>query len=374
MGDASAAGVDGQPEKFEDTTEYANYFVTYGYLYHQKQMLEDHLRMVSYRDAMLKNRAQFAGKVVLDVGAGSGVLSIWAAQAGAKKVYAVEATDAAKFARMVVEHNGLAGVVEVIQKKVEDIELPEKVDIIVSEWMGYMLLRESMLDSVIIARDRWLKPGGALYPSKATVYLAPIRTPLLVERSTQLTSALNEWGSFAQYMKDEHGIAVDCLNKAYEEEHKGYFLKTAQWKSLSADSVVGEACAWYSFDCATVTIEELKTKASGPFLCAVNTSGPVHALAGWFDVEFNGSADSPTETPVTLSTAPHLGYTHWGQQVFLLSGQMFADRGDAVQGQGALARQPHNPRTLFFDVTYTLRRARPDAAEEHKRTIRYTID
>lgn len=67
-----------------------------------------------------------------------------------------------------VAHNGLASVIEVLQQKIEDVQLPEKVDIIVSEWMGYMLLRESMLDSVIVARDRWLKPGGALYPSKAT--------------------------------------------------------------------------------------------------------------------------------------------------------------------------------------------------------------
>jgi len=49
-----------------------------------------------------------------------------------------------------------------------------QVDIIVSEWMGYFLLRESMLDSVIIARDKWLKPDGAMYPSHATLYVAPM--------------------------------------------------------------------------------------------------------------------------------------------------------------------------------------------------------
>ncbi len=61
--------------------------------------------------------------------------------------------------------------VEVIQGMVESITLPEKVDIIISEWMGYFLLRESMLDSVILARDRFLKPGGALYPSHARMFL-----------------------------------------------------------------------------------------------------------------------------------------------------------------------------------------------------------
>ena len=65
-------------------------------------------------------------------------------------------------ARTLVKHNGLEDIVVVHQCAVEDLHLPEKVDIIISEWMGYFLLRESMLDSVIVARDKWLKPGGAM--------------------------------------------------------------------------------------------------------------------------------------------------------------------------------------------------------------------
>ena len=70
----------------------------------------------------------------------------------------------------------LGGVVEVIQGTIETVSLPEKVDIIISEWMGYFLLRESMLDSVLVARNRFLKPGGALYPSHARLYLALMRS------------------------------------------------------------------------------------------------------------------------------------------------------------------------------------------------------
>lgn len=75
---------------FEASSDFANYFCTYAYLYHQKQMLTDNLRMQSYQDAMKRNPKCFQDKVVLDVGTGSGILAIWAAQAGAKKVYAVE--------------------------------------------------------------------------------------------------------------------------------------------------------------------------------------------------------------------------------------------------------------------------------------------
>ena len=102
-------------------------------------------------EAVMANKSCFEGKVVLDVGTGSGILSIWAAQAGAKKVYAVEATAMAVHARKLVAANGLSEVVEVIQNSVEQVELPEQVDIIISEWMGYFLLRESMFDSVIKA-------------------------------------------------------------------------------------------------------------------------------------------------------------------------------------------------------------------------------
>ena len=48
------------------------------------------------------------------------------------------------------------------------------VDIIVSEWMGFYLLHESMLPSVLCARDRWLKAGGLMLPSQATIYAAPL--------------------------------------------------------------------------------------------------------------------------------------------------------------------------------------------------------
>ena len=71
----------------------------------QKDMLEDHKRTGAYYQAVMQNRRQFEGRVVLDVGTGSGILAIFAAKAGAKKVYAVEATGMAKFARELVQHN-----------------------------------------------------------------------------------------------------------------------------------------------------------------------------------------------------------------------------------------------------------------------------
>ena len=107
-----------------------------GYLYHQKDMLQDRGRMDGYRNAILQNPDCFKDKVVLDVGTGSGVLAIWAAMAGAKRVYAIEATSMAQQARRLISQNGFQDTITVIEGYMEQVELPEKVDIIVSEWMG----------------------------------------------------------------------------------------------------------------------------------------------------------------------------------------------------------------------------------------------
>lgn len=112
---------------------------------------------------------------MLDIGAGTGILSIFAAKAGAKHVYAIENAEIAFFAEEIIKKNNLSSKITVIKGKMEEIELPVKeVDIIISEWMGYFLLYESMLDSVLWARDKYLRKGGKMLPDKANIYVAAI--------------------------------------------------------------------------------------------------------------------------------------------------------------------------------------------------------
>lgn len=105
-------------------------------------MLKDTIRTEAYRDFILSNPALFKGATVLDVGCGTGILSMFAAKAGAKKVFAVDASKVAFKAMRNVKENGLSDVVEVIHSKIEDLDQDKigKVDIIISEWMGYFLL------------------------------------------------------------------------------------------------------------------------------------------------------------------------------------------------------------------------------------------
>lgn len=103
-------------------------------------MIKDRVRTDAYRDSILKNTHLFKDKVVMDVGCGTGILSMFCAKAGAKHVYAIEFSDIANQAQEIIKLNKQEDRIQIVKSKVEDIKkLPgpyEKVDIIVSEWMG----------------------------------------------------------------------------------------------------------------------------------------------------------------------------------------------------------------------------------------------
>jgi protein arginine N-methyltransferase 1 len=140
-------------------------------------MIKDDVRTGAYMRAIEQNKDIFKDKIVLDIGCGTGILSMFCAKIGkAKKVYAVECSKIALQCIEIVKENGFEDVIEVIYGKMEDIVLPvEHVDIIVSEWMGYFLLYESMLGTVLYARDKYLKPEtGLILPDRAVLYLTAI--------------------------------------------------------------------------------------------------------------------------------------------------------------------------------------------------------
>lgn len=167
-------GFTGNPDKwFSDEEFYSKlltkqkadvkdyYFNSYSSFYIHEEMIKDSVRTNSYKDAIMGNPTAFKDKVVLDIGCGTGILSIFAARAGAKHVYGLEFAHIADYATEIVKQNGLSDKITIIKAKVEDAVLPvEKVDIIISEWMGYFLLYESMLDTVLYARDKWLVKDG----------------------------------------------------------------------------------------------------------------------------------------------------------------------------------------------------------------------
>ncbi|KAJ3612453.1 hypothetical protein NHX12_020728 [Muraenolepis orangiensis] len=141
----------------EEMTSRDYYFDSYAHFGIHEEMLKDEVRTLTYRNAMYHNKHAFKGKVVLDVGSGTGILSMFAANAGAKHVYGIECSSISEYSEKIIKSNYLHNVITIFKGKVEEVELPvEKVDIIISEWMGYCLFYESMLNTVIFARDKWL--------------------------------------------------------------------------------------------------------------------------------------------------------------------------------------------------------------------------
>lgn len=105
------------------------------------------------------------------------VVRRFAVKAGAKHVIGVDMSTIIVKAREIVAANGMSDKITLLQGKMEEVELPfPEVDIIISEWMGYFLLYESMLDTVLWARDRYLRKDGQglIFPDKATIFMAGI--------------------------------------------------------------------------------------------------------------------------------------------------------------------------------------------------------
>mmetsp|Transcript_14045 Transcript_14045/g.28327 ORF Transcript_14045/g.28327 Transcript_14045/m.28327 type:complete len:431 (+) Transcript_14045:108-1400(+) len=334
-------------------TDFANYFCSYAQLYHQKQMLVDHNRMASYHQAIMGNPDVFKDKVVMDVGTGSGILAVWAALAGARKVYAIEYTEMAKHAKCVVEANGVSDIVTVIQGAVEDIDLPITddglepeeeggtlvVDIMVSEWMGYFLLRESMLDSVIRARDKFLKKKtGLMFPSHCTMYIAPVFDEDDRKQSVhEYSGTMEDWTEFVESTRSLYGVDMGVLGKDFDREQKEYYLLSSRWAELSASQVLAEPKVIKQYDMSTCTLEDARGISMGEAMASFDfdinadqaEGGCVSGLAGWFTSDFKsrtddiGGANAPKINPAFLSTAPEAGYTHWGQQVVSATMHLF---------------------------------------------------
>ena len=144
-------------------------------------MLLDTARTGAYERAIAEHAHLFAGKTVLDVGCGTGVLAMFAARAGAKRVVGIDNSAMISHAEKAVAANGYADVITLVRGKLEDtikagtLGLAEgEVDVIVSEWMGYGLLYESMLPSVLCARDALLAADGTMYPDVAELFVEAV--------------------------------------------------------------------------------------------------------------------------------------------------------------------------------------------------------
>uniref|UniRef100_A0A0A1WYI9 type I protein arginine methyltransferase n=1 Tax=Zeugodacus cucurbitae TaxID=28588 RepID=A0A0A1WYI9_ZEUCU len=298
----------------------SSYFSSYAHFGIHHEMLSDVVRTTSYRDALILNKEYVHGKDVLDVGCGTSILSIFASQAGAKSVVGIDNSDIIYSAMDIVKRNNINNVT-LVKGRLEDTNLPqEKFDIIISEWMGYFLLFEGMLDSVIYARDTHLKPDGILLPNRCTMSIVGYGSESLYK--DQVTYWDNVYGLNMSNMRKEvlHEPLIDVVDA-------GHILTEA---NIVADLNLLKVDLNYSNFTYSFDLKCIK-------------SGELSAFVGYFDTFF----DLPV--PVMFSTSPNSKPTHWKQVVFFLEKTQKIAVGDTVKGIIVCRRSRNSARSL--DIT-----------------------
>ncbi|CUM68164.1 uncharacterized protein PRCAT00005881001 [Priceomyces carsonii] len=320
-----------------------HYFSSYDHFGIHEEMLKDTARTLSYRSAMYKNKQLFKDKIVLDVGCGTGILSMFAAKAGAKHVYAVDMSNIIEKAREIVNLNGFDDKITLLEGKLEDLDLGvDKVDIIISEWMGYFLLYESMLDTVIYARDKYLKDDGLIFPDKCSMYIAGIED--------------------GQYKQEKIHFWEDVYGFDFSP-----FIDVAMVEPLvdtvDNHSLMTTSCKFFEFDIKKIRKEDLAFQR--PFKLEAIDADLCHAFIVWFDCQF------PGDEQVVLRTGPMNHYTHWKQTVFYMDQVLDLKKGDVINGNISSRPNGSNPRELDIEIDWTLKTSSNDRSREQSGKFNY---
>lgn len=317
------------------------YWNSYAHFGIHEEMLKDTVRTEGYRDVILQNAHLFAGKVVLDVGCGTGILSMFAAKAGARLVIGVDCSDIIDTAREIVRLNGFADKIVLLKGKMEEVVLPEpKVDIIISEWMGYFLLYETMLPTVLYARDKYLVPGGLILPDKANIVLVGI------EDGEYKSQKIDYWD-------DVYGFRMDPIkDTAYLEPLVDV---------VEEEAIATTASVLLNLDLATCTVADLTFKSEFSLKCTRNDY--VHAFVAYFDIAFTHGHKTKR-----FSTGPRSQATHWKQTVFYLRKDLVLVEGDMIHGWLSCKPNDKNERDLDIFISYKVdaEHCKVDALQEFR--------
>lgn len=265
-----------------------------------KPMLQDKVRVSAYRQAIFETVKD--GDVVVDLGSGTGILGFFACQAKAKRVYAIEQSDTIEWGQKLCAANGFQDRMVFIKGNSASIVLPEKADVIVSEMLGHFCLEENLTRFVVDARERLLKPGGLLVPSRAEMFIAPFE-------------AFDAYDEHVEFWKRSiEGLDYSLVRPA--ATNRRYILLIPPNGILAAPICVKDL-DFYSVQ-GDVTLDREAT-------FVIERNGILHGIVGWFEVQL-----SPN---VRLATGPASQPTHWKQTLFPI-----AERVRVVEGDSVIAR------------------------------------
>lgn len=243
-------------------------------------------------------------------------------------MYAVEASGMSNAIKDLADGNAEVGhKVKVLHKTLETVTVdPQpggggggydledgKVDVLVSEPIGTFLFNERMIETYLFARDKFLKPGGKMYPNRSRLYLAPFTDATL----------FNDVATRGQFWKttDFYGLSLEsAASRASEEHFRQPIIDYINPAILLAEAHVED------FDFTTIKRSSLENMKFA-FEFTIATPALVHGIAGWFDIFFDGSLES-----FVLSTAPTARPTHWYQIRFLFIRPLAVNPSQRVTG------------------------------------------
>ncbi len=223
-----------------------------------RSYLADRPRIDSFRRAI--RRVVRAGAVVADVGSGSGILGLLACEAGAGRVYSIEATGMIEMARAIAAHNGFADRLRFIHAESGEVELPEPVDVLVCDQIGHFGFEAGLFGFVSDARRRFLKPDGAMIPARVCLQIAPVADP-------ELAAAVRFWC--------ERPAGFDMSPAHAWAANTGYPTRLEQGQCL------GEPVAGVTIDVSGITGEPLALDVSLP----IAARGTLDGIGGWFTAD-----------------------------------------------------------------------------------------
>jgi PRMT5 arginine-N-methyltransferase/ribosomal protein L11 methyltransferase PrmA len=219
-------------------------------------LLQDEGRTNAFREAI--RRVVTPDSVVLDLGTGSGILALFAAEAGARRVFAIDSTHSADLASFLTRHLGFADRVQVFHEHSKNVALPERADILITETLGSFGFNEHILSSVIDARARLLTPDAVIIPRRVDLYLVPVDDASIYEQRVS-------WWNGTPYGFDLSPLAVFASNILFVGS-----VDNASFLASPENVIAAEL----------TTIASADVSGSAHFTAA--RAGLMHGFTGWF--------------------------------------------------------------------------------------------